>query len=162
VASGATPAATQEYLNTLHEDRQLFWIVNLAMLEASRDHMVLFWKRERQQGLFVALGPAFELAEKQLKSAVRPGTTDPAYEQMVRALAALYLAATGTFPGRSSDAMRDGFEQGSFLALCRLMAAAVNDALPDDQRRPSPPDLVKTVRRMVKELKAEWRPAEEA
>ncbi len=160
VTSGPSPEAVHEFLNALYADRQLFWIVNLAMLQVSQSHLTLFRKREHQQAVFDALDPAFEFAGKQLRASVRPGATDPAYEQMVRALAALYLAVTGTFPGRSSDAMQDGLEQGRFLALCRLMAAAVNDALPDEYRRRTPSDLVKTVRRMVKELKAERGTAE--
>lgn len=152
---GVRSGDIRKFLEALFADRQLFWIVNLAVAESSRQHLVLFWKNDHQQNLFAALGPAFDLSERQLKSATRRGATDPAFEQMTRGLAALYLEFTGELPGRSTDGMNEGREQGSFLALCRLMAEAVNNALPPDCQRKTPPDMDKTVRRLVKELKGE-------
>lgn len=158
MAGGASPVEIAQFLKDLRADRELFWIVNLAMTESSGKHLALFWKEDHQGQLFEALSLAFQMGEDQLAGAIRRGATDPALEQMTRALAALYHDITGEPSGRTWQDMSDDHpEQGPFLALCRLMAEAVNQTLPAKYQRKTLPGMAKTVRRMVKELKLELR-----
>lgn len=155
VARGAGTAEIAQFLKDLRADRELFWNMNLAVTESSGQHLALFWKESYQKRLFDALGPAFQIGEKQLAGALRRGATEPALEQMTRALAALYFDVTGEPPGRVWQDLSDDPEQGPFLALCRVMARAVNQSLPAELQRTVSPSMTKTVRRMVKELKEE-------
>lgn len=89
-----------------------------------------------------------------INQGVTTGRSEAALEQMARALAALYHDFVGKRPGRSwLDLV--GTEGGRYLDLCRIMAQAVNDALPADLRRPKAADMAKPARRMVDELKLE-------
>lgn len=156
-ANGADPADIAQFMQELRTDRELFWIVNLALSESSSQHLVLFRKAEHQKPLFEALGVAFQMSEDQVDGALRRGATDPALEQMTRGLAALYHDVTGELPGRTWVDASDSPEQGRFLALCRLLAEAVNQSLPKEFQRKKLPSMTKTVRRMVKEFKNELR-----
>ena len=85
---------------------------------------------------------------------MKSGHSDPVFEQLARALAALYLESTGRRPGRTVKFM-DFEETGTFTALCRCMAKAVCDAMPKEAQRDQPPDMVKAIRRISAELRAE-------
>jgi hypothetical protein len=128
-------------------------ICAVAKLEQKRGIRLHFVSRYRRDA-FYRLGVAFETASRTLATTAKPGRSDPVYEQMARVLAALYLHCTGHLPRRSYDAKteKDG---GPFLRLCRIMAQAINDAQPDTIKRRPAPQMAKTARRMMDELKAE-------
>lgn len=102
------------------------------------------------------LGALLQELHDQIDNIVKPGASEPALEQMVRGLAALYLDCSGSMPGRS-NILHDGemVEGGPFIDTCRYLAEAVNDALPVDLRRSIPCDMTKIARKVIEELKEE-------
>lgn len=147
-----------KFFRELRRNPRVFGLLEVALKATSGQHLRGCILSSRQPALFEGLEEAFAFAAASISSAQQSGRSDPVMEQLARALASLYLQATGEPPGRSNDAISESkqIEGGSYLKLCRTMAKAINEALPQHLRRPKAPAMVKVARRMAKELKADF------
>ena len=145
------------FFRKLRRNPRVFGVLEVSLRSGSGLHLRSFFLSERRRDIFGGLEKAFEVAAETISLAQRPGPSDPVMEQLARALAALYLEMTGQPPGRSNlyTDEDEQIEGGRYLQLCRLMARAIKDALPEHLARQESPDMVKVARRMVAELKAE-------
>ena len=145
------------FFRTLQRNPRVFGVLEVSLKSCSGLQLRSYFLPERRRDIFGGLERAFEVAAETISSTQRPGPSDPVMEQLARALAALYLEMTGQPPGRSNlyTDEDEQIEGGRYLQLCRLMARAIKDALPEHLARQESPDMVKVARRMVAELKAE-------
>ena len=153
----ASDLVLARFFRDLRRNPRVFGLLEFALETTNGQHLRGCILPSRQPALFDGLNEAFALAAASGLSVQKSGRSDPVMEQLARDLASLYLQTTGEPPGRSNDAISESkqIEGGSYLKLCRTMAKAINEALPQHLRRPKAPAMVKVARRMVKELKAD-------
>lgn len=144
------------YFENLYGERGLFWVLNALLMERSGHQICMYRLPGLRRVLFDALESEFDVAERCIRLAQLPGPSVPAFEQMARAVIALHFACTGAIPRRTWNPYGEGDrDTGHCIEVCRLLASAVNEALPTEFRRPKPVKMSETARRMMKEFKAE-------
>jgi len=146
------------FFRRLGGDPAVYGLLDVALRSRGSLRLGFHIDRCHRREVFDSLGAAFPLATRVIQTAMRPGRSEPVLDQLARSVAALYLDVTGQMPGRSNDVMSDverQIEGGTYLTLCRLLAKAMNDAMPVGLRQLQDPDMVKACRRMSAELKKE-------
>lgn len=146
---------TMRFIDSLEQNTAVFGLLETKMKSHGRRQLRRYVDPTRHRDPFLCLEDYFADAKLALDRSMKPGRSDPVFEQLARALASLYLECTGTRPGRTVIEIEKSREAGRFTSLCQCMAKAVYDGLQKEVQRDTPPKMIKVIRRISAELRAE-------
>lgn len=95
-----------------------------------------------------------EVLRDAISAGITTGPVAPSLDFLAQAVVVAIAQVTGRVPGRTW--IEEQVEEtGPGLEACRVLARALNTALPEDCRRNPPPDMAKAFRRAIKDIRPE-------
>jgi hypothetical protein len=149
----ADASRAAQICSLIREDTILDRLIS-PLLEERLGPRVIDPLRDAPDGVAEHLPDVLGRLHDAIRAGITTGPVEPSLDFLARAVVVSMARVTGRVPGRTWIEV-DVEETGAGLEACRVLAAALNDALSDSCRRERPADMAKAFRRAIKAIRSE-------